>query len=309
MVNWGIPARDTKPGTRKSSWRWAVFVAATCVALAAASRAEAAPCGTPGNNEIVVENCNPGSPQSEWDVAGAGDAGIQGFATDISVPQAGTVHFKVDTTATDYRLDIYRMGYYGGAGARRVATVQPSAALPQNQPACANQAATGLIDCADWSESASWNVPADATSGIYFAKLVREGGVSGASHVVFVVRDDDGASDVLFQTSDPTWQAYNAYGGNSLYTGEPAAACLQGLLQPAVHHARQRPRGLGLQQRVPDGPLARAQRLRRQLPHRRRQRPSRRRAARARVVPVGRPRRVLVGEPARQRRRPRATRA
>ena len=46
------------------------------------------------------------------------------------------MRFKVDTAASDYRLDIYRMGYYGGAGARLVATVQPSVALPQSQPAC-----------------------------------------------------------------------------------------------------------------------------------------------------------------------------
>jgi hypothetical protein len=36
------------------------------------------------------------------------------------------------------------------------------------------------------------------------------------------VRDDGRSSDVLFQTSDTTWQAYNRYGGNSLYTGAPA---------------------------------------------------------------------------------------
>ena len=71
--------------------------------------------------------------------------------------------------------------------------------------------------------SASWQVPAAAVSGIYFAKLVRESGAAGASHVPFVVRDDDGASDVLFQTSDTTWQAYNRYGGNSLYAGGPGA--------------------------------------------------------------------------------------
>ena len=69
--------------------------------------------------------------------------------------------------------------------------------------------------------SASWNVPADATSGIYFAKLVRED-AAGSSHVFFIVRDDDGRSDLLFQTSDTTWQAYNRYGGNSLYAGSPA---------------------------------------------------------------------------------------
>ncbi|MGK7512261.1 N,N-dimethylformamidase beta subunit family domain-containing protein, partial [Salmonella enterica] len=40
--------------------------------------------------------------------------------------------------------------------------------------------------------------------------------------IYFVVRDDEGGSDLLFQTSDTTWQAYNRYGGNSLYTGSPA---------------------------------------------------------------------------------------
>ena len=121
--------------------------------------------------------------------------------------------------------------------------------------------ATGLIDCGNWAQSASWAVPADATSGIYFAKLVREGGVTGASHVVFVVRDDDGASDVLFQTSDTTWQAYNDYGGNSLYDRQPGRAGLQGLLRPPVLTRGNAERGLGVQQRVSDGPLARAQRL------------------------------------------------
>ena len=113
------------------------------------------------------------------------------------------------------------MGYYGGLGARLVGTVQPSVSLPQNQPACLEDSATGLIDCGNWAVSASWQVPADATSGIYFAKLTRTD-TGGSSHIVFIVRDDDGNSDMLFQASDTTWQAYNAYGGNSLYVGQPA---------------------------------------------------------------------------------------
>ena len=65
-------------------------------------------------------------------------------------------------------------------------------------------------------------------------------GPPAASHVVFIVRDDDGSSDLLFQTSDTTWQAYNQYGGNSLYTGNPGGTRVQGQLQPAVHHAAAR---------------------------------------------------------------------
>lgn len=192
------------------------------LALAAAALIQA--CGAAlAQNEISLENALPGNPASEWDVVGAGDPSIQGFATDISVDQGGAISFKISTPATDYRIDIYRIGYYGGLGARKVATVQPSVALPQAQPAPLTDAATGLVDCGNWSVSASWLVPAAAVSGVYVARLVREDPEDGrASHILFVVRDDDGGSELLFQTNDATWQAYNTYGGNSLYLGSPA---------------------------------------------------------------------------------------
>lgn len=177
-------------------------------------------CAAPANG-IVAENCLTGNAPSEWDISGIGDASIQGFATDISVNRGGTVSFKVKTTASSYRFDIYRMGYYGGLGARKVATVTPSASLPQSQPACLTDSSTGLVDCGNWSVSGSWTVPATLPSGIYFAKLVRPD-TGGASHIFFVVRDDASTATMLFQTSDTTWQAYNNYGGNSLYTGSPA---------------------------------------------------------------------------------------
>jgi hypothetical protein len=101
-------------------------------------------------------------------------------------------------------------------GARKVATVSPSVPLPQKQPACFTDTTTKLIDCGNWGVSASWQVPASATSGIYFAHLVR-GDTGGDSHIVFIVRNDTSHSDVLYQTSDETWQAYNYYGAGSLY--------------------------------------------------------------------------------------------
>lgn len=171
-------------------------------------------------NSIAAENCLAGNPASEWDITGHGDSTIQGFATQISVNRGSTVSFKVDTDATSYHLDIYRMGYYGGKGARKVATVSPTATLPQNQPACLTNSTTGLIDCGNWGVSGSWAVPATATSGIYFAKVVRDD-TGGASHIFFIVRNDASTSNLVFQTSDTTWQAYNDYGGNSLYTGSP----------------------------------------------------------------------------------------
>src|SRR5262245_13036078 len=176
---------------------------------------------------MTIADANSKTGAVDWDVIGAGDPDIQGFATDISVNVGETVHFKIAAPgATTYQLKIYRLGYYGGAGATQVATVGPSAALPQTQPDCVSQmATTGLVDCGNWAESASWIVPATAVSGIYIAKPTRVDN-GHASHIVFVVRDDSRTADIVFQTSDTTWQAYNQYpgvtnGGASLYCGGP----------------------------------------------------------------------------------------
>ena len=160
-----------------------------------------------------------GTPKSEWDIAGVGDESIQGFATQMSVNAGTPVQFKIDTNARAYSIKIYRLGYYQGKGARLVDTISPSAALPQNQPACATDADTEIYDCGTWAVSASWTVPSTAVSGVYIARLIRTD-TGGDSHIPFIVRNDGSTSQVLFQTSDTTWQAYNSYGGSSFYTGK-----------------------------------------------------------------------------------------
>src|SRR5712664_2617661 len=178
-----------------------------------------ATCTAP-KNPIEAENCLPGTPASQWYVDGAGSPNIQGFATDISVNAGQTISFKISTNATSYRIDIYRLGYYQGNNGRFITSISPSAHLPQIQPSCLTDSATGLIDCGNWGISASWTVPSTAVSGIYFAKLVRLD-TGEASPIIFVVRNDSSHSDILQQTDDTTWQAYNNYGGNSLYAGNP----------------------------------------------------------------------------------------
>jgi hypothetical protein len=173
------------------------------------------------SNPVACENALPGDPASDWQVAGAGDSTIQGFATSMGVNVGQTVTFKINTPSTAYHIDILRLGYYGGAGARKVASnIIPSASLPQTQPSCLTDSSTGLIDCGNWAASASWTVPSNAVSGVYIAHLVRDDPQDrgGASQIPFVVRNDASHSDVLYSTSDATWEAYNSYGGNSTYT-------------------------------------------------------------------------------------------
>ena len=161
-------------------------------------------------NEVVLENQKPGNPESEWGIDGAGSSNIEGFATDISTNRGQTVNFKINTNSNNYRIDIYRLGYYGGMGARKVATIQHAGV--QSQPTPLRDSTTGLVDAGNWSVSASWAVPADAVSGVYIAKLVRQDGVAGENQIPFIVRDDSSHSEVIFQTSDETWQAYNPWG-------------------------------------------------------------------------------------------------
>lgn len=238
---------------------FAGLTATTLLMLRAPTRAQppaaSTACRNPANR-VVAENCRPGNPQTEWDVNGSGDPKIQGFAADISVNLGERISFKVRADSPAYRIDLYRLGYYGGAGARRVATVRPSMPLPLEQPACLTDMSVRLYDCGNWSVSASWDVPRDAMSGLYLARFVREDnepatwrpdngvvapgeqaptpgphkyGALGlgrlanaladprASLAFFVVRDDASRSELLFQTSDTTWQAYNREGITSTY--------------------------------------------------------------------------------------------
>lgn len=183
---------------------------------AGVTTAEALPDPCSGQNPIVCENRLPGTPRSVWDVTGIGDPTLQGFATTMSVQPGSRIGFKVRTDASAYDITIYRLGYYGGDGARLVDQLTPTAPLPQVQPPCLSQPGTGLVDCGTWSLSSEWTVPQSSVSGVYCARLTRAD-TGGASHILFVVRDDARASDILMQTSDMTWQAYNTFGGSSLY--------------------------------------------------------------------------------------------
>ncbi|CDM61641.1 Mo-co oxidoreductase dimerization domain-containing protein (plasmid) [Rhizobium favelukesii] len=205
----------TSEDTSSASTTTATATATTAPLALVTTAAVAAPV-----NKIAKENEKPGDPISEWGLDGDGGGTIQGFATEISTNIGQTVDFKIATDSTHYRIDIYRLGYYGGDGARKVASIDKSLTTAQIQPHPIVDMSLGLIDCGNWSVSASWEIPADAVSGVYIAKLVREDGTEDASIIPFVVRDDASTSDIVFQTSDTTWQAYNAWGGASLYYGE-----------------------------------------------------------------------------------------
>jgi hypothetical protein len=207
VAKWQVPADGSATGAR-------LQLTATSGSQTAITTFSDAP------NKIVSENLNTGTPESVWSIHGSianqGDSQIEGFATQISANAGQTVSFKIDTASSGYTLDIYRLGYYGGNGAHLVTTMHHSGA--DNQPNPIFNSATNTVDAGNWSVTDSWTIPSTAVSGVYFAKLTTDSG-NFQNMIPFIVRNDGTASDILFQTSDTTWEAYNSWGGYNLYQG------------------------------------------------------------------------------------------
>ncbi len=131
---------------------------------------------------------------------------IEGYFSHASA-RAGdevTLHVSTDPESS-FKVDLYRMGYYGGAGARLVAALGDFKGEPrENPPVDRNR-----LKVCRWAASTSIKIPADWVSGVYLAKLTA--GKSGVqSYAVLVVRDNRRA-DYMVQCSDTTWQAYNRW--------------------------------------------------------------------------------------------------
>jgi hypothetical protein len=167
-------------------------------------------------NAVVLENCYPGD--AAWNVrnpAQISSGGIEGFSTASSVNKGGSVDLKVnaDDNST-FRIEIYRSGYYAGSGARLFSVIRGVRGV--RQPACISDGNTGLIDCSNWSTSATITTTSAWPSGVYLLRLVRDD--TGTDYQILLsVRDDARAADILYGVAFTNYQAYNNYGGKSLY--------------------------------------------------------------------------------------------
>lgn len=171
---------------------------------------------------------------------------IEGYssATSINIGEKITFHVNIDSdTDVDYQIEIFRLGYYSGTGGRRMTS--PIHLKGRRQPAPsyvdvpgeAGPVGTGqtlqVLEC-QWEPAYTLRAKGFSSqwpSGVYIAKLKVLSGsatiIGKESLIKFVVRDDFRLKflqrrdprnrTILFQTSDATYQAYNAWGGKSLY--------------------------------------------------------------------------------------------
>jgi hypothetical protein len=165
-------------------------------------------------NAIQLENAKQGDP---FDISPEADGEIEGYASATSINRGESINLFVNTTESSYTIEVFRMGWYGGDGARRMLGPVVRTGVRQIIPA---PDSLGRIEC-NWTSPFTIAVPntpdpTDWASGIYIARLTA--GTSGKQKgIVFVVRDDARISNHYFQSSIATSQAYNNWGGRSLY--------------------------------------------------------------------------------------------
>jgi hypothetical protein len=168
------------------------------------------------SNAVVAENKKPGT--TDWllfnydkilpgkDDTWKREIGVEGYCSHATIRAGETLNVFVSTEpAKPFKIDFYRMGYYGGKGGRLVHSTPTLQGKTQPTP---KDGPKNLIEC-QWKASLELKIPADWLSGVYVGKLqVAE--PKSEAYVIFVVRDDRKA-DFLFQVSDMTWQSYNRW--------------------------------------------------------------------------------------------------
>ena len=138
---------------------------------------------------------------------------IEGFADTTSARPGQTVSLYVATAAPTWHIEAYRMGFYGGTLGR---LIWQSDELEQpwqfEEPSLDRET---RMHVSNWTPSMSFTIDDSWPPGSYLLKLVSSEG--GAHYVPLTVRRDECSASLVVVSAVTTWQAYNPWGGRSLY--------------------------------------------------------------------------------------------
>ena len=173
------------------------------------------PIHTGDTTSLAVENLRPGN--AGWRIARAADtANLAVWASPYEVTNGDLVTVRIRSTLPALTLTVYRIGWYGGAGGRVMTQRVLSSIATFPQAAC-TPGFPGPVTC-PWTPTDTFRVADDWVGGLYLIEVSAPDGTAAA--YPFVMRS---GARRTFAAVVPqfTWQAYNAFGGSSLYTIDP----------------------------------------------------------------------------------------
>lgn len=190
---------------------FAVGIALPAGLVALSAPASSTSAASPQGTRIAAENALPGT--DSWNNLGNYDIDeLAAFAGRTSVGAGETIAAHARGSGTSLTAVLYRLGYYQDHGGRAIATYGPVPLLPQ--PDCSREASTGLVAC-PWAPTLVVATRPDWVSGVYLLRLDSDNGYRFFVH--FVVRGDEDGAAIAVSIEFKTNQAYNDYGGESLY--------------------------------------------------------------------------------------------
>jgi hypothetical protein len=180
---------------------------------------------------VARENGAPGT--SAWrlpgpaaEIGGAAHGPVAGYVGSQSISPGERQTVYVDAHgARSITVQLFRMGWYAGRGGRLMLQSSPLRAV--RQPPCTHRAQTGLTEC-HWRPTLSFPIPRALPSGVYIVKLTTSAGAQ--SDCLFVLRAAR-APRLLVEIPTATYEAYNAWGGDSLYPGASKQVGVTGTTQ------------------------------------------------------------------------------
>jgi len=166
------------------------------------------------SSAIIQENKRTGT--KLWKIWGTPPGYIEGFASTTYAQVGADVKLYVSTDAQTFHVEVYRMGWYGGDGARLTWT--SGTIHGRAQPACPLTPGVNMVSCSNWSVSSTLQITPAFLSGDYLLKLTGNGGQEG--YIQLTVWDPNSHATYLIIARSLTEQGWNSYGGYDFYQGE-----------------------------------------------------------------------------------------
>lgn len=166
---------------------------------------------TPGPVRDIAEADQPGTTDWHLNYLGPPEA-VEAYADKTDVVPGERFDLFISSTAKRIDIEAFRIGWYHGGNARRVWHREGVRVHRQAKPTVDKH--TNMVT-ADWEQSLT--VRTDGwPEGAYLLRLSTD---DARRYVPMIVRTVDTAGKILLVHATSTWQAYNTWGGHSLYEG------------------------------------------------------------------------------------------